>query len=995
MYSRRRKRAISIRLVLLGIALFVAMPLNAMGATLLQEAGPIGNTANPNAFAYADFNEDGNLDAAIAGVIGDVHILLGDGAGNFADTGTTYAVGAMGSSPTAMIAADLNGDGHADIATADFGTNQVSILIGDGHGAFAPSVDYAVNDSPASIAAGDFNADGTTDLAVTLYSNGKIAVLLGDAMNGQPTGTFAPATEIDVGTGVSYVIAGAFDQQAGLDLVVAYASARKISVLSGRNDGTFAAPVDYSYGNASPPSRAPLLTTGQFNGDAYPDIAITDTVAKTVYIMLGSAGGAFVAGSTVPTTESPISIAQGDFNGDGHADLAMGRLETDDVLVALGNGNGQFAGATAFNYATGISPVRLAAADFTNDQKTDLIAVDPGDVVVPGGVRLLIGNGNGSFRSPLTFATDTGPTLVNVGDFNNDSYFDLAIPSSAGQLSGVTIMLGAADGTFNKTSSFPLPNYSSIKAMELGDFNDDGKVDIAIAASSQSSQGFVSILYGNGNGAFPKRYDVDVGTAPVSLDAGDFDSDFVTDLAIALYGDNAVTILLGTKNGDPVPTTVATPVGTHPKAIAALDFNGDSYADIAVTTDITTLNNASTGNVDTTSNIFILLNKGAANSPGDVQFNVAGVNGVTAVGMPTDILASYIDGDNFADLVVADENLGNIELFSGNGDGTFTSVVSYSTPSPSKLALGKLDSDSFVDLAVISQSAGTMTILNGIDNNGTIQFDYQHPEVHASIAGADAITVGPFNADSIMDAAVVNYIANEVTVYYSGAFVPTVGQPPAVNPGGGGDGGNSNPVVTTPTEQPSKEEPPKEEPPKNPFSDLDGHWALAYILDAVKQGIVNGYPDGTFRPNRPITRAEFTVMLMQAIQAQGEGETAAFTDNGDIGTWAAKAISLAVAKDIVHGYADGKFRPDRPITRAEMAVMVAAAFGIQLQSGGGAAFKDDAAIPAWAKDAVSELWSRSIVNGRGAGLFAPSGQSTRAEAVAIILRAQKNRNAQK
>ncbi|WP_138756597.1 S-layer homology domain-containing protein, partial [Paenibacillus sinopodophylli] len=106
------------------------------------------------------------------------------------------------------------------------------------------------------------------------------------------------------------------------------------------------------------------------------------------------------------------------------------------------------------------------------------------------------------------------------------------------------------------------------------------------------------------------------------------------------------------------------------------------------------------------------------------------------------------------------------------------------------------------------------------------------------------------------------------------------------------------------------------------FSDTTGHWAESMIQQAVSEGIVNGYRDGTFKPNQTVTRAEFVVMLMNALGAQGEGTTLTFTDKSKIGAWAQTAVAQAVQAGLITGFADGSFHPDSEITRAEVAVMI-------------------------------------------------------------------------
>ncbi|WP_341279729.1 InlB B-repeat-containing protein [Paenibacillus sp. FSL H8-0537] len=170
------------------------------------------------------------------------------------------------------------------------------------------------------------------------------------------------------------------------------------------------------------------------------------------------------------------------------------------------------------------------------------------------------------------------------------------------------------------------------------------------------------------------------------------------------------------------------------------------------------------------------------------------------------------------------------------------------------------------------------------------------------------------------------------------------------------------------------------------FSDISAHWAKASIKQAVSSGIVTGYQDGTFKPDKTVTRAEFAVMLMNALKTQGAGAVLTFTDTAKIGSWAQKAVAQAVQAGIINGYEDGTFRPTGEITRAEMAAMIAGALGKYSEANATAtSFADDKDIPAWAKAAVAYVKQASIVQGKGDNQFAPGDHATRAEAVTVLL----------
>ncbi|MFD0589358.1 S-layer homology domain-containing protein [Paenibacillus sp. GCM10027627] len=178
------------------------------------------------------------------------------------------------------------------------------------------------------------------------------------------------------------------------------------------------------------------------------------------------------------------------------------------------------------------------------------------------------------------------------------------------------------------------------------------------------------------------------------------------------------------------------------------------------------------------------------------------------------------------------------------------------------------------------------------------------------------------------------------------------------------------------------------EPTENPtgedgLTDISGHWAETSIKEAIGEGIVKGYRDGSFKPDANVTRAEFAMMLMNALKFTGSGTKLHFTDS--IPSWALLSIGQAVEAGIVSGYEDGSFRPEASLTRSELAVMMARAAGADTLAVSSTGFADDSVIPAWAKGSVAAVKQLGIVNGRSGNRFAPDAAATRAEAITIIM----------
>ncbi|MGG1634371.1 S-layer homology domain-containing protein [Paenibacillus sp. NRS-1760] len=174
--------------------------------------------------------------------------------------------------------------------------------------------------------------------------------------------------------------------------------------------------------------------------------------------------------------------------------------------------------------------------------------------------------------------------------------------------------------------------------------------------------------------------------------------------------------------------------------------------------------------------------------------------------------------------------------------------------------------------------------------------------------------------------------------------------------------------------------------PNVSFSDVTGHWAEASVKQAVSSEIVKGYSDGTFKPGQTVTRAEFAVMLINALKPQGEGVELIFTDTAKIGAWAQKAVAQAVQAGFIKGYSDGTFRPNAEITRAEMASIIAVASGRSSETNAVTGFVDEDKIPTWARGSVAYVKQAGIIQGKGGNTFAPQDNATRAEAVTVLLK---------
>ena len=364
--------------------------------------------------AVADLNGDGKLDLVVTNecanskscVSGSVSVLLGNGDGTFR-TAVSYSSG--GSTPTSVVVADVNGDGKPDLLVANTcdpnnncSTGAVAVLLGKGDGTFHAAVSYGSGGSLAdSVAVADVNGDGKPDLVVMNQAlcgpppcgHGQVGVLLG---NGD--GTFQAVRIYDSGAYWGYAVAVA-DVDGKPDLVVVNGSTTvcetcgvsTFGILLGNGDGTF----------------KPVATY-----DLFPDDG------------------------------SPMSVAVADVNGDGKPDVmvasqcAPGSCSSNSsVSVLLGKGDGTFQSPAIYD-SGGVGTTAVAAADVNEDGKPDLVVASNnpfsylycGSMCERGQAAVLLGNGDGTFRGPVTYASGAYfSDGVAVADVNGDGKPDLVV----------------------------------------------------------------------------------------------------------------------------------------------------------------------------------------------------------------------------------------------------------------------------------------------------------------------------------------------------------------------------------------------------------------------------------------------------------------------------------------------------------------------------------------------------------------------------------------
>jgi hypothetical protein len=347
----------------------------------------------------------------------------------------------------------------------------------------------------------------------------------------------------------------------------------------------------------------------------------------------------------------------------------------------------------AVNYPVGQDPFFVVVGDFNRDGVPDLAVANAAQGQPEGSISILLGKGNGMFQAAKNH--DSGgaePSALAVGDFNADGKLDLAVANRAGGggPENLSVLLGNGDGTLRAPQSYTVGFEPQAVATE--DLDGDGKLDLAVASDVSE----VKVLFGKGDGTFKAGATYHTGTAATSIVVADFNRDGKPDLAVANENDDNVSILLGTGHGTFQPA-VNYGAGAGPASVVAGDLNRDGKLDLVVA-------NAASS-FGTTINVLL------GNGDGTFQAAVS----YDAGAEPISVAVSDFDGDGKLDVAVADFDVGDgeaVSLLLGNGNGTFQPPVESDVPKASDFVLAAdLDQDGLADLVTANIGSNNVSVL--------------------------------------------------------------------------------------------------------------------------------------------------------------------------------------------------------------------------------------------------------------------------------------------
>ncbi len=304
-----------------------------------------------------DLNNDGVLDLVAITADQRIEAMIGNGNGTFQ---TSYCIGQTGANPQMIQVSDFNGDGIADLVTADSNDAVLSVFIGRGDGTFQTRRSYAVGTNNTGFLTADINNDGKIDLISADEGTNQITTYLGVG-----DGTFGSRTTVFVGATPTDVVSADFNGDGNLDLIVPNGGENVVNLLFGNGNGTFQTRITYSV-----PGFGAYATVGDLNSDGIADVVIGTYGTDGATVFRGGRTG--LTQIATYTDVGPNQVKLADTNGDSILDIIGGDFTNGRATISLGNGNGTFKSSTS--YAVGAGTYGITVRDMNNDGAVDIIA---------------------------------------------------------------------------------------------------------------------------------------------------------------------------------------------------------------------------------------------------------------------------------------------------------------------------------------------------------------------------------------------------------------------------------------------------------------------------------------------------------------------------------------------------------------------------------------------------------------------------------------------
>ncbi|MFH0843364.1 MAG: FG-GAP-like repeat-containing protein [Bacteroidota bacterium] len=726
-----------------------------------------------------------------------------------------------GMAPLSAGIGDIDGDGKPDLViTNDIDTaisvyRNISSSGSVSAGSFAPGVHFTTGSIPNNLAMGDIDGDGKLDLAVANSGSNSVSVFRNTSTPGSLTsGSFAARIDFTTGVGPEGIVIGDIDGDGKPDLAVANFHSTSVSVFRNTcitgsiSETSFAPSVNFHTGMGSNPCSVAI---GDIDGDAKPDLAVTNGSGNTVTIFRNtSSSGSITTASLAPgvdfiTGNGPRKIASGDLDGDGKPDLVIANNISNSISVL--RNTGLFGSITAGSFAEKVdftnndAPICTAIGDIDGDGKPDLVVSTTGFKISV--FRNTSTSGiieTGSFGTNVDFNTGMSPLNFGIGDIDCDGKPDLVVanygsntvsvlrntiseqvtmppiitsftPTSGPAGTSVTI-----NGSyFSTTGTSNIVWFGAVQATVTSATANQLTVLVPIGTTHQpisvtvngltawSDKSFNVTFPGSqiiDSSSFAQKVDFTTGMYP-SAAVGDIDCDGKPDIIVSNAQDNQISVLKNISfSGFISPASFTEKVdfttGTNPFFTDLGDLDGDGKQDLAVFN----LNGISVfRNTSTTGSI------NAGSFADKIDFAAGGGSRCVAI--------RDIDGDGKPDMAITNYESNTVSIFRNTSSpgslttASFAAKVDITTGiNPNYVVIAEIDGDGKPDLLVSNTNSYSISVFRNISTQGIIETGSFSEKVDFPTGGDPVcIAVGDLDGDDKADMTALNNYNGTVSIF--------------------------------------------------------------------------------------------------------------------------------------------------------------------------------------------------------------------------------------
>lgn len=629
-----------------------------------------------------------------------------------------------GNAPTAVAKGDFNGDNHLDVVVANYLGHSISIHLGNGDGTFQPQVEMGGLLGPAEdVEVADFNSDNKLDIVVCLRGTSSNLALL----TGNGDGTFNAPTYSQLGIGQDQfrkIELADVDDDNMPDIAYNVTDDSLVHIIKTVGDGSFSL-----IGSVLTSGRSWDISLKDFSGDNVPDLVVT-YLLTTPYVSLytNNGDGSFGAETQLPTnysgTYADCILARLDLNTDFDLAVHSGGF----MMIWQGDGASGFTLMDEINI--GSQPDMLMAANLDHAGNNDICWVQGSSQAV----ETLLDTADFNHAGVSSYNVNGDGKHGVLGDFNEDGEIDIV--SACYSDDYITFTQGQADGSFGP---YPLRAYGSAVAIAVADFDGDTHLDIVVVTDYLTTS--IALMKGNGDGSFQNTISTDITGAGADVVAANVDGDADMDLIIAGSG-GRLLVHHNDGNGnfsdEDVYLTVS---GGGDQDVAVGDFNFDGWPDAVMS-------------LESEDAFRLFINTQTDSFAAPLTF-ATGTD-------PEDIFALALNNDNYDDVVTANSSSNDISVFINNQSGGLLAAVPYVTGGGCRgVTIGLYNNDLFPDIATVNTLDADVSVLLG-NGDGTFQAALSNPLAQA--VSPISITHGLINGDAYLDLLVVYAIGDEVVL---------------------------------------------------------------------------------------------------------------------------------------------------------------------------------------------------------------------------------------